>query len=357
MFKLHGQLWFACIARSEDLSDFPQERLSGQIFIVSYKKRQRKQARIMLKTAQEKMRKSELSSGYSNNEIRCLLEDTAKGVSCLSGFWVEFCLCRNGETTIRLDTAERFCANATQIADGDDKNYFHDLLCRQAFYFLKDICHRHQHHSPKTDTLADLYVSSDDVEWRREVLYALYRKIIHFKRNRTEDAILDSMGTLAYAQAFQTICGKNTRDGQLPDFDNKSLACSLESAYKELTLEKENRRDRRTLCVQLLFSILGVFLTTISLLQVTGTTIRDPSHSLVAIATYFLRNPTECLGVLAAPVLIAIYKPWYAPVIYGLVRWLQPLGKTKVVFICGVLAAFFLLVFLALLLDWFWAPP
>ena len=311
----------------------------------------------MLKTAQEKMRKSELSSGYSNNEIRCLLEDTAKGVSCLSGFWVEFCLCRNGETTIRLDTAERFCANATQIADGDDKNYFHDLLCRQAFYFLKDICHRHQHHSPKTDTLADLYVSSDDVEWRREVLYALYRKIIHFKRNRTEDAILDSMGTLAYAQAFQTICGKNTRDGQLPDFDNKSLACSLESAYKELTLEKENRRDRRTLCVQLLFSILGVFLTTISLLQVTGTTIRDPSHSLVAIATYFLRNPTECLGVLAAPVLIAIYKPWYAPVIYGLVRWLQPLGKTKVVFICGVLAAFFLLVFLALLLDWFWAPP
>lgn len=350
-FKLEGRLWFVCIARSEECSGIPQERLSGRMFIVSDTKRWRKQARAILKSAQKTMRKSDLSADNFNGNDVPLLNSIAKEMSAVSSFWVDFCMCRNGETTIRLDTAERFCANATQIAASADKNHFHDLLCRQAFYFLKDICHRHQHHSPKTDTLADLYVSSNDVAWRREVLYALYRKIIHFKRNRTEDAVFDSMGMLAYAQAFQTICRKSNQHHQLPEFDNHSLKCSLEAAYKDLTHERDKRRDRRNFFLGFVFSTLGVLLTIISLLQITDAKIASPNPSLVAIAEDFLQNPINYVSLFSAGALLIWVYPWYSPLAKNFVRLLQPLGLLKAGFVCVTFGLVFFIISVALLFS------
>lgn len=350
-FKLEGRLWFVCIARSEELSGIPQEALSGRIFIISDRKHWRKQARAILKSAQDDMRRSDLFAGYFDGDDPSLLDSTAKKMSDVSSFWVDFCMCRNGETTICLDTEETFCENATQIAANADKNHFHDLLCRQTFYFLKDICHRHQHHSPKTDTLADLYVCSNDIEWRREVLYALYRKIIHFKRNRTEDAVFDSMGMLAYAQAFQTICRKSNQQHQLPDFDNHSLKCSLEAAYKDLTHERDKRRDRRNFFLGFVFSTLGVLLTIISLLQITDAKIASPNPSLVAIAEGFLQNPIKYVILFSAGALLIWVYPWYSPLAKNFVRFLQPLGQLWAGFVCVTFGLVFFIIYVALLFS------
>lgn len=351
LFELQGRLWFVCIARSQEFSGIPQEKLAGRIFIVSDKKRWCKVARAILKNAQNTMRKSDLSAGGFNGKDMSLLNDTATAIAAVSSFWVDFCMHRNGETNIRLDTEERFCANATQIPTSTDKNHFHDLLSRQTFYFLKDIYHRHQHHSPKTDTLADLYVSSNDIAWRREVLYALYRKIIHFKRNRTEDAVFDSMGMLAYAQAFQSICRKSSQHHQLPDFDNRSLECSLEAAYKDLTHERDRRRDRRNFFLGFVFSTLGVFLTIISLLQITNAKIDSPNPYLVAIANDFLKNPIKYVSLFSVGALLIWVYPWYSSLASNFVRFLQPLGQITAGFVCVTFALAFSILTLALLLS------
>ncbi|SUS07871.1 membrane hypothetical protein [uncultured Defluviicoccus sp.] len=343
-------MWFVCIARSEDLSGIPQENLAGRIFIVSDNKRWRKEASAILKNAQKTMRKRDLSAEDFSGKDLSLLANTATEIATVSSFWVEFCMHRNGETNIRLDTAAQFYANATHIAASADKNHFHDLLCRQTFYFPKDICHRHQHHSPKTDTLADLYVSSNDIAWRREVLYALYRKIIHFKRNRTEDAVFDSKDMLAYAQAFQSICRKSGQHHQLPDFDGHSLECSLEAAHKDLTHKRETRRDHRSLFLGFVFSTLGIFLTIISLLQITDAEIKAPNQSLVAIATTFLQYPITFLVLFSAGALLLWCHPWYSPVFIDVARFLQPLGQFWAAFVCFVFALSFGTILLALLL-------
>lgn len=348
--KLKGQLWFICIARSEEAYGLPQEKLSGRIFIVSDDNRWPTQGRPILKNAQETMRKSDLSAGSSNHNVTSSLEAASRDISEISSFWVDFRLCRNGETTLCLNHNERFCANATRILQNAEKSHFYDLLCRQAFYFLKDICHRHQHHSPKTDTLADLYLFTDDISWRRDTLYALYRKIIHFKRNRTEDAVLDSMGTLAYAQSFHAICERNNKNHQLPAFDDESLTCSLEAAYKELTLEREIRRDRLSVFLAFIFGIIGCLLALLSLLQITDAKIGTPNPYLVAVAVALLRNTIDCLSLFFAGVVLIWTRPWYSSLFYNFIRFLQPMGQYRAAFVCFVFALSFGTILFALLL-------
>ena len=350
-FKLEGRLWFVCIARTEDFSGIPQETLSGRVFIVSDKERWRKQARSKLKRAQKTMGKSDLSAGSSTDKILDLLHATVTDIYGLSSFAVKFSLCRNGETTIFLESVERSYDTATRISECADTSHYRDLLCRQAFYFIKDICHRHQHHSPKTDTLADLYILTDDISWRKDVLYALYRKIIHFKRHRTEDAVLDSMGTLAYAQTFYKLCLEKVVAAQLPDFHNESLKFSLEAAYKELTANKENRLRRRSSLYATLFSVLGLCLTVVSLLQITGTTIPNPDTHLVAVATVLLQNLSIFSGLVLALLFVVWRQPWDFLFFRNIVRLLQPLTRLFQAFIWLALGLMTLtsLVFLALL--------
>src|SRR5205085_1594541 len=84
----------------------------------------------------------------------------------LAGFHAKFELLRTGEIEITHDVAGRTSPQSLTPPTGPRGNRFIHSICAQLYFFLKDICHRHQHHHPTTDTIIDLYRADDDVEWR-----------------------------------------------------------------------------------------------------------------------------------------------------------------------------------------------
>jgi hypothetical protein len=57
-----------------------------------------------------------------------------------------------------------------------------DIIAAQFYYFVRDITHTHQHHHRDTDTILSVYNTTNDVDWRKNVLFSLYNHIIARKR-------------------------------------------------------------------------------------------------------------------------------------------------------------------------------
>jgi hypothetical protein len=61
---------------------------------------------------------------------------------------------------------------------------FDKWMADQAYFFLRDITHVHQHHSPSSDTILILQERDDDIDfsWRRRIIFSLHHYIIRSKR-------------------------------------------------------------------------------------------------------------------------------------------------------------------------------
>lgn len=83
-----------------------------------------------------------------------------------------------------------------------------------AYYFVKDVTHRHYHHDPESDQLLLLSRlhpvtktaehEENELRWRRETLWGLARIIAQFRRKKDLDDYKRARGILAYADAFQS---------------------------------------------------------------------------------------------------------------------------------------------------------
>jgi hypothetical protein len=131
-----------------------------------------------------------------------------------------------------------------------------DLMAAQFYYFVRDITHTHQHHHRHTDTILSVYRSTNDVDWRKNVLFSLYNHIIARKRATELAETVDSLGILAYAQAFY-IASRNrlTSKGiwarekpNFPTFTDEPLIASINSSIRRLEnahrVEQERREHR-----------------------------------------------------------------------------------------------------------------
>lgn len=78
-------------------------------------------------------------------------------------------------------------------------------VASEAFFFLKDFFHAHQHHNPRTDTIVDLYEHDgvDGVDWINETLRGLYRKVLDFKRMGDNDSYSSALGVIQYVKTFK----------------------------------------------------------------------------------------------------------------------------------------------------------
>ena len=81
-------------------------------------------------------------------------------------------------------------------------------VASELFFFLKDVCHRHQHHSPRTDTIVDLHDTSENkLLWKNETLRALYKRVLDFKRSSSPGTSYSALGMLSYIRSFKrTFC-------------------------------------------------------------------------------------------------------------------------------------------------------
>jgi hypothetical protein len=130
---------------------------------------------------------------------------------------------RNGQVRILVDELE---------IDEDIPG----TLANQVYYFVRDICHTHQHHERTSDTILKAYHdgslrSNGNSNWKRETLYALHKFIIQQKRTKREEALIRCLGVLAYARAFSELHVKDGDD--VPHYLSGPVEKSLASALDE----------------------------------------------------------------------------------------------------------------------------
>ena len=128
---------------------------------------------------------------------------------------------RDGKLTITVE--------ADRHSDPDEQR----MIASQAYFFVRDICHVHQHHAPSTDTILDVTpVERECNAWKRETLYSFYRWVIQQKRARSVPAYLSAKGVLAYARAFEkTHCDPMPAD--VPEYLHNPTVESIQAGLEQ----------------------------------------------------------------------------------------------------------------------------
>lgn len=149
-------------------------------------------------------------------------------------FLVGFRLKRDGLLEITLDKSIYFSSEEA------------DTIALQSYFFIKDIAHAHQHHNRNSDTILETYEDCPDgAAWRRETMYALYKWIIHRKREKSEISYTRAAGVLAYARAFSLLHLKGVRRPEdVPDYLFDEVQLSLEAGQKEASARSIEESSR-----------------------------------------------------------------------------------------------------------------
>jgi hypothetical protein len=128
-----------------------------------------------------------------------------------------------------------------------------DIIAAQFYYFVRDITHTHQHHHRDTDTILSVYNTTNDVDWRKNVLFSLYNHIIARKRTVQLTEAVDSLGILAYARAFYIASQTRLKSRGLwekhkpnfPTFTDKSLIASINATIRRLENTQRTEQEHR----------------------------------------------------------------------------------------------------------------
>jgi hypothetical protein len=195
-------------------------------------------------------------------------------------------------------------ANAPKLPESaETRRHIRHVLAAQLFFFLRDIGHRHQHHDPNTDTIVDLYESTDqdDFYWKLRTLYALYRKIIVFKRVRERALYASSLGVLAYARTFRKIATANASEeeaARLPYFFDENVVASINAADMDEERRQSHRLASQGIVREMTLAALAILIAAIGVFQVTEYKVPvRPSDSLYFVAEMIITQPILSLVV------------------------------------------------------------
>jgi hypothetical protein len=177
-------------------------------------------------------------------------------------------------------------------------------LASQAFFFLKDITHRHQHHEPARDTIVDLYhwINNDETCWQRATYYSLIRSIIAQKRQKLGPTVGSALGILAYAGSFKRLvhdqaCGEDFR---LPEYNHDSLRASLEAQQNVLTNKDMSKNNSIMKWQNFLVMMIAVLATVFGAANMSDLRIaKGETHSwIVSIVEWFVIYPLLTLSTM-----------------------------------------------------------
>ncbi|MFO1080359.1 MAG: hypothetical protein U1E23_07025 [Reyranellaceae bacterium] len=310
-----GDFEYVALCRATTLGGRSQEALTGDVFIV-----QRKTAWANAKQAVETLRT--VLDGYSERAGHGSLADYVnrewnnclQALEKLCAFTVKLEICRSGRTTIEVDDADltredRPSLGKTRVTQERVAQW----LSAQIFYFLRDIGHHHQHHDPTTDTIVDLvrFDGIDDLSWRQQVLYNIYRTIIQYKRNPQNKEFHACLGLLAYASTFREVSKQELDSAsaeQLPYFHDSGLERSLRSLQDVNQLESERRSQRNSVLQNIVLWIVGTVISVVGLLQVTDDKfkINDPSDILLWFARFAVQKTDVLVGIVLCLVILTV---------------------------------------------------
>jgi hypothetical protein len=231
-------------------------------------------------------------------------------------------------------------------------------LVAQCFYFLRDITHRHQHHSSHSDTLTQVWPASDRSLWIRETLYELYRRVLMLRRQRSPRGQEDALGILAYVASFEsTIADPYRRSaassgaGYVPVYEKAALKESLTS-----NLETKRRgRIQRNVLAAIIPAFTAAMLGLANAIYAPADDFVPPASAAQLLGLVVERPVTAAIHVLstnewAFPALLALGFAWIAnftgvtqPSERSSVKWFTQAvavwGRARAVLSAGLMAA------------------
>lgn len=242
---------------------------------------------------------------------------------------------RSGQATIEIDDE--------LYTDAADQK----MLASQVYFFLRDICHVHQHHADSSDTISDVTdCTKEDDAWKRETLYSLYRWVIQQKRAKRVEAYFSAKGVLSYAHTFQKthpIKDKNFDRDYFREATVESIEAGLEKAtYEEATKRKftETLLIRTLPLLALAFALLTPLYT-----APTGVDLTREQVLLAEFSGWFNRHVISVFASVLAVSLIYTLAVTYFRRLYNrkcvldLMRMALVLPRKLVLIICLVLAS------------------
>ena len=163
--------------------------------------------------------------GYDGDPLGELSSILQEADELVTRYELNVVLFRTGEVRIWFDLDDLLSRDTTQSPLTEAEEILRDGLPAQAYYFLKDIFHKHYHHEKHQDQYIRLtrleatddvdddnphgYV--DDVSWRYSTLRGLVRTVVERRQSGKAKAHKEAMGIIAYARAFQNTLARIQR--------------------------------------------------------------------------------------------------------------------------------------------------
>ncbi len=304
LLKLRGKLWFVCVGKAVSVEG-TTEALAGMVYLITDDAEWQKAERL-LHEYQSRLRAFSVpfASHSLSQAFDPSFEELREGLKPLSGFNAEFTVARTGETGLRVSTPMTKSASAPSMPDDPvQKDHIEHVVTAQLFFFLRDIGHRHQHHNPNTDTIVDLYrFDGDEFTWRSRTLFALYRKIIGYKRIKTEHHFSSSLGVIAYARSFRAVSEAVLDDNakaRLPRFFSENVEASIK-AIAENSKRIDERKARFTSALaQYALSALALGIAAVGVFQITEVKLSaKPAQFLFFLAELLITQPLTFFGII-----------------------------------------------------------
>lgn len=248
-----------------------------------------------------------------------------------------------------------------QIALRDFEDQEAQDVASQIYFFIRDVCHVHQHHAPTSDTILDVVpLSAGEHHWKRETLYSLFRWVIQQKRSRAPSAYIDAKGVLAYARAFkEKHCGKTEKTEDLPQYLRGATIESLDAGLARAEhLESTKGKLPATLFNRIL-PLIGLVLAFLAFFYRSpdSTGVTDQEILVARFSDWLNDNIIDVSAVLAFTIIIANVAVVFRPQIFGWRQWfdlfrtLFPIPYWLVVAILGVASGSLVLLALQVFLE------
>lgn len=263
LHQLDGSFYFVLAARSDEVPGHTEE-IHGSIFIYKSHADWTAAGRSAVRPHVNAI--NDLVNSFENDpeaEMEAEFGRSERELKQTSDIEIQYRLFRTGEVYFAKPAFKDAELKSESIlyatAQGQD---FEKWVADQCYFFLRDITHVHQHHSPSSDTVLMLHYrrggkqdARGDVEWRRNVVYSLNHHIIRSKRFADTFSLFQAMGVVAYCKSFKGICAERFGDSipGLPPFNDESLLASLKAradermaVAMELTTNVQIRNARAT---------------------------------------------------------------------------------------------------------------
>lgn len=248
-----GDFWFAVSARSTAAPSDVEGHVCGQVHIFKSKEDWRSGPEATVRKAIDELNEARLSLAANRNQtLDAAYKWADDALKKHADIILEFEIIRDGELRVSLphfsDQDLAYASRAFAEQDGHD---FDKWIADQAYFFLRDISHKHQHHDDAVDTILILQkAGDDDVAWRRNIIFSLHFYIISARRTRDARSLIRALGILAYYKSFAALSKIKLGDlfNQIPVFQDEALKDSLNAAIDERAFMDgvEQRQTDRT---------------------------------------------------------------------------------------------------------------